>query len=434
MKNIHVAIIFLALAFSAATAQMDQNESKEIYFDAVSFRAAETDTMARVDVYTIVPYQAVSFIRSADMYYAGYDLFITIRDSSRKFSKEITKSRKLSTENYFAVQGGTTDFDYTQTTLNLAPGKYEISVTVSDQNSKQSYSKSRNLSVIEFFKYQFSTSSLLLLSSIEENNGKYKITPHLSDNISTIKNNFYTFFELYNKTVSDTVDVVYEILRPNDELVYKSSKIKLPIKPEITQHYLRIQLPEKMRQGNYILRVIPLKPSNRNEYTKDDYLAIAERSIKFKSNFIGNVFSDLTLAIRQLRYVAEYDEINKMIAAPDEETRGTLFDEFWKKMDPTPSTDRNEAFEEYYARINYANKNFRSGTDGWLTDKGHVFIVYGSPSNVETNSRNSYGNIYERWTYSFQNKEFVFLDKNGFGDFKLYSPTSVFDTYHYRAD
>lgn len=434
MKNILVTVVCFVLLLSAAWAQMDQNESKEIFFDAVSFRAADTDTMARVDVYTIVPYQAVTFIRSSDIYYAGYDLFITVRDSSGKHTKEITKSRKLSTDNYFAVQGGTTDFDYTQTTLNLKPGKYEISVTVADQNSKQSYSKSRTLTVIEFFKYQFSTSSLLLLSSIEENNGKYKITPHLSDNISTIKHNFYTFFELYNKTLSDSVDVVYEILKPNDELVYKSAKIKLGIKPEVTRHYLKIQLPEKTKQGNYILRVIPLKPSQRAEYTKEDYLAIAERSIKFKSNFIGNVFSDLTLAIRQLRYVAESDEVEKMLAVPDEETRSTMFDEFWKKLDPTPTTDRNEAFEEYYARINYANKNFRSTTDGWLTDKGHVFIVYGNPTNVETSSRNSYGNIYERWTYSFQNKEFVFLDKNGFGDFKLYNPTSVFDTYHFRNE
>ncbi len=434
MKNLLVCIAFFASMLSAAIAQMDQNESKEIYFDAVSFRAADTDTAARVDVYAIVPYQAVTFIRSSDLYYAGYDLFITVRDSSRKFSKEITKSRKITTDNYFAVQGGTTDFDYSQTTLNLAPGKYEVSVTVTDQNSKQTYSKSRTLTVIEFAKYQFSTSSILLLSSIEENNGKYKITPHLSDNVSAIKNNFYAFFELYNKTISDSVDVVYEILKPNEELVFKSTKIKLPIKPEVTRHYLRIQLPEKMKQGNYILRVIPLKPSNRIEYTKDDYLAIAERSIKYKSNFIGNVFSDLNLAIRQLRYVADYDEIEKMIAAPDDETRATLFDEFWKKLDPTPSTDRNEAFEEYYARINYANKNFRSATEGWMTDKGHVFIVYGNPTNVETSSRNNYGNIFERWTYSFQSKEFVFVDKNGFGDFKLYNPTAVFDTYHFRND
>ncbi|MBL7976081.1 MAG: GWxTD domain-containing protein, partial [Candidatus Kapabacteria bacterium] len=93
--------------------------------------------------------------------------------------------------------------------------------------------------------------------------------------------------------------------------------------------------------------------------------------------------------------------------------------------DPSPNTIRNEAFEEYYARVDYANKNYRSYNDGWLTDMGMIHIVLGAPSTSDRRVNTYDGRTSITWTYSGSNRRFVFIDNTGFGDYRL-SPSTPF--------
>jgi hypothetical protein len=87
--------------------------------------------------------------------------------------------------------------------------------------------------------------------------------------------------------------------------------------------------------------------------------------------------------------------------------------------------------EEYYNRIDYANNNFKAYTEGWLTDKGNVFVVYGKPNNIDrTNNSFADNRTYERWTYA-NNRVFIFLDESGVGDSRLHSPSIVTEKYIY---
>src|SRR5688572_7868853 len=47
------------------------------------------------------------------------------------------------------------------------------------------------------------------------------------------------------------------------------------------------------------------------------------------------------------------------------EERERLVEIFWRMRDPTPDTEENEAREEHYRRIAYANEHFASGVQGW---------------------------------------------------------------------
>jgi GWxTD domain-containing protein len=107
------------------------------------------------------------------------------------------------------------------------------------------------------------------------------------------------------------------------------------------------------------------------------------------------------------------------------------FEKYWKSLDPSPSTERNEAYDEYYSRIEYANKNFKSYTEGWLTDMGMVYIVFGPPN--YTDQSNSYNGrtVYIKWTY-LNNREYIFADETGLGDYRLRSGFSVTEKYRYN--
>ncbi len=101
--------------------------------------------------------------------------------------------------------------------------------------------------------------------------------------------------------------------------------------------------------------------------------------------------------------------------------RRFLFD-FWKAKDPDPTTPVNENRQEYLARIEYANKHFRRmGKEGWRTDRGRVYLVYGRPDYIDRFPSTAGSKPYEIWNYNDLEggSEFVFIDDFGFGEYVL---------------
>ena len=185
---------------------------------------------------------------------------------------------------------------------------------------------------------------------------------------------------------------------------------------------------------SYTLRLITLKPTDSTNYEDKDFLAIAERSLKYYKITTGQYTQDIANAIKQLRSVATQTELDFINAGLSLEEKEARFLDFWKNLDPSPGTERNEAYDQYYSRVNFANQNFKSYTEGWRTDKGMVYIIYGPPFNIErTDQYPSDTRQYERWTYQ-DNRRFIFVDNSGFGDYRLYSPMSVSDKYRYQSE
>lgn len=103
--------------------------------------------------------------------------------------------------------------------------------------------------------------------------------------------------------------------------------------------------------------------------------------------------------------------------------RGYMRD-FWAKRDPTPGTVRNEAQEDFYARINEANRRFREGgaaeVPGWRTDRGRIFIRYGAADAVLAQPQAGNTNPYEVWKFTrVKALKYVFMDLTGFGNYAL---------------
>lgn len=426
-------IVTLALAnelFSEDTPQA--YSGKEVFFDAVCFKSLTDDTTARLDVYATVPYSALFFKKIDQVFGAQYELTIKITDTNGIKIKETTKSYNIIEKDYSIAQGSTGKFDFTQSGINLPSGNYEIEATVSDAFSKLNYTKSRKITVIDFSKYPFSISGLMLVNAIEDDGTKRVITPHLTDNIGELTDGFFIFFEFYKRVPKDAIDFVYDIVNDKGIKVFTSKRLHKEVIKTTSQHYIKIDFPRKLNQGAYTIRLTALNPSNKEEYANYDILAITERSIRYYRSIAGNIMTDIDKAIKQLRYVATSDELDYIEAGTTNEDRTSRFEEFWKKHDPTPNTELNEAFEQYYMRIDYANKNFKSYSEGWRSDKGNVYVVYGQPSGIEKQNSTSDNRVFERWTYN-DNRQFVFVDNNGFGDFKLYQPYLVSEKYKYQS-
>jgi len=129
----------------------------------------------------------------------------------------------------------------------------------------------------------------------------------------------------------------------------------------------------------------------------------------------------------EVAYIVTPKEKEVFLNLDSDRERQRFIEAFWKQRDPTPGTPENEFKTEHYRRISYADRTFRPG--GWRSDRGRVHIILGPPLTVQRHE--SYTKIYpvEIWSYQQAprsglppNFNVVFFDKQGRGDYVLYSP------------
>jgi GWxTD domain-containing protein len=124
------------------------------------------------------------------------------------------------------------------------------------------------------------------------------------------------------------------------------------------------------------------------------------------------------------RLIMTREEIEIYKHLPDDQARGAFIDEFWNKRDPDPATPENENKIEFERRIAYANRWFKENRAlgrGWDTQRGRIFLQLGEPDNryLTDMINNPQVKGYERWIYYMYQLELIFVDKDGFGEYKL---------------
>jgi GWxTD domain-containing protein len=152
-----------------------------------------------------------------------------------------------------------------------------------------------------------------------------------------------------------------------------------------------------------------------------------EGRAKLKARFSvawGEAFvdtSDLDLILKAMRYIANKQDIEQMeMASPS--MRRQLYEDWWKARDPDPSTPENELRQEFFRRLDFANRYFsvpEMNIEGWETDRGRIYIIYGPPTHVEREPAEMNEASYETWYYSHLHRRFVFVDKSGTGLYEL---------------
>lgn len=126
-----------------------------------------------------------------------------------------------------------------------------------------------------------------------------------------------------------------------------------------------------------------------------------------------------TYAIECMYYILTDEEYDEMNSGNDEEKRRKLFS-YWKGKDPTPNTTFNEAMAEYFRRVDFAFFNFQtlSETDGAKSQRGKVYILYGSPKHIEKHLTDD-NRVQEEWSYPDKVKKEFLFEKTSNGAFKL---------------
>lgn len=109
--------------------------------------------------------------------------------------------------------------------------------------------------------------------------------------------------------------------------------------------------------------------------------------------------------------------------ATDEE-RDQFIEQFWSRRARDPRSLDNSFKREHYERIVIANEKFSDQLPGWKTDRGRVYITFGSPDSIESHQSK------EVWHYRHldgvgENVELEFVDPSGSGDYRLVVPPEM---------
>jgi len=223
-------------------------------------------------------------------------------------------------------------------------------------------------------------------------------------------------------------------INSNDALIanLKNEPYFLPLSANVDTFKIifRKNLPKKWNvswfPNKYVLRPSPYSIGNYNKFTpiKPDstriiyltdtniFIPKSECVTHFYQDTLKNGFSVISFSnnfpeittpqnlLQPLRMLTTQKEFNDMnLLANKKES----VDKFW--LNAGGNVNRaSELIRVFYTRVMLANKYFTSYTEGWKTDRGLIYIVFGLPVTIYKSS-----NV-ERWIYgtSLSNKTLVF--------------------------
>lgn len=414
-----VMIILHGAMFSQAEVapRLQFPDFPKFYFDALSF-SSDQKNMSRLDVYVEVPYNVIHFTNQGDLFTGSYEITVDIRDTLENILSEKTWDEKIEAKKYEETSSPKTS-NLSQKSFLQLPGRYIISVQLTDHETKKVSSIKRNLIVRDFSQSTLSLSDLMLVNRITIENGKKIVSPNISGNVGALEDGFFVLFETYQSAPVDSALTFVRIYNARHTIVQQDSFYQ-QLGAEKRASFRKVNT-TKLIAGEYAVGV--------EMYPHAGEVAFSTRSFSIHWKGLPSAIGDLDLAINQMQYIADKDKLDEIRDA-EKDKKKELFENFWKKKDPTPNTDRNELMEEYYARVAYANKNFGHYMEGWRTDMGMVYIIFGPPSNVERHPFDLDSKPYEIWLYDEQNRQFVFIDASGFGDYRLQTP--IWDVWRTR--
>lgn len=389
-------------------------DTPEFFVEALSFSTGDS-LAARVDVYTQIPYDILQFVKVNGQYISRYEITLNFLND-----KNSSVSEKIWTEEVtvpvFEYTGSKKAFSLTQRSVEISPGLYTLKIQLRDNESGKISSVFKKIIVENYFKSSLALSDVMLVSRIAADGKRQKIVPNISGNIGENNNAFSIFFEVYSSNPEDSLEFRYVITdAKGKQLLNKNQPYKM--------HGNRGQIITRFDSTQYSIGAYSLNIQARSaKASSSEPFLTKVRPFFVRWGDLPVSISDIDLAIRQMRYIAKDAEYDNISEAKTDEDKRKLFDEFWKKRDPNVSTTRNEFMEEYYSRVEYANKQFSHYQPGWKSDRGMVFILLGSPSNVERHPFDIDAKPYEIWSYYDYNRNIVFVDETGFGDYRLLTP------------
>jgi GWxTD domain-containing protein len=326
----------------------------------------------------------------------------------------------------------------------LAPGRYQLEVAVTDSVTGRRFVTQASL---EAFSTKPVASDLLLspeMRLVTEADsvpaagqirlGNTLVTPSVELVLTPLRTKAYYLLEAYaEQEASGTMAVA--VMTETGQVVVRTppTTVGVPSGGGVLKGQMDLAgLPE----GSYQMRVSLTLGDQAVERTlpfrmQGMHAALVADSVRRGAERVGDVGyfaamgeEELDAAKEPLDYIAESKDNLKIYKDLSLQAKRRFLAEFWQRRDPTTGTDKNEAREQFYAAIAYANQYYtepgRRGREGWRTDRGRIFAKHGTPEDSLSRTRSGKAPPYTVWRYtSGKGRYYIFADRTGLGNYQL---------------
>lgn len=378
---------------------------------------SETDE-AQINVTTDIVLGSLIYSTLEDKRTAQVSLEIRILQREGEFSK--TVQRRFSVESEF--EGGflSQDVFTHDETLIVQPGIFDVSVTVADLSSGKAVSRQSEAVIPDPFNPEINLTTVRLLGKARNLEPDAPFFPITTYTVSAALDSLKFLFQVTNNDMDEPLEIRSRLLsfradttaaRPMhfnnyspSSLAYQGIDMRNPeVVDQVTR---RLDQPgsvliefkyEMLPRGNYRFEV-----ETSGGRAQDLYRA---RDFAVKSENYPAIVSTRELA-RPLIYLMDRREHEALMEIEDDEELKEAIDRFWLSNIGNANQAR-AVINLFYERVEQANKQFTTFKEGWKTDPGMMYILFGPPWYVDRYLNTmvwsySYDRSDPRYNYVFQ--------------------------------
>ncbi len=397
-------IIALTIILSACTEQNVKQE-KDLTLPDFSFiglsEPLSDKKNIKVSVHIKIPYDELQFTRSGDQFFAQYEVGVNIADQNKERIAGQIWSDTLWLNAYKDTRNSTNTI-LTEKSFIVPASELTINVRVTDLYTKKSNVLSDGLDQSGMYKTELSLGNIMIMDSGAPEGAGLLMDQSFFEIIDTLA------FKIRLLGAVAPYSLSYD-LRVKEESQTSKTTVIDHDGPIDSLLYFDIPLTD-MHYANYTLFVMAEDGSGNQVKTKSNF-RVRLRGVNFD-------VVDIDEAVKQLVYLAD-DRSIRDLKIGTEEQKLAKFKQFWAALDPTPGTVENELMEEYYRRVAFSIEAFTVVQEGWKTDRGMIYILFGPPDEIQRGPFEINRKPYQVWEYYRIGKQFVFRDETGFGDYRL---------------
>lgn len=428
MKKIALILVITALSSCFSFGKM------QVFFQYSFFNIPGQDPY--VETYLTAIGKSVKFAKNTNNKFQA-SLLVTILFKQEGQVKTFKKYNLLSPEIDDTLRAFPNFID--QQRIPVPAGIYNFELIIGDNNNNSESYSYKDIFNISFPTGEITFSGIQFLEKYEQaasqtiltKNG-YDLYPYVSDFYPDNMNKLIFYTELYQTS---------EVLK-NDEFLIKyavmtgAKNTPLPdfsrfkkVKPQPVQVLLAEFDIEKLPSGNYFLSVEAVSKENKVLASKKIFFQRSKTSkpadstdyasVDYSYTFVASITNKDTLKdyIRCLRPVSNEAEkrfVDNLMRSDSVPYMQQFFYNFWQTRN---FSNPEGEWLNYYQQVLLVNRLFKTQVlKGYESDRGRVYLQYGSPNSINENKFDPVAYPNEIWHYynlrSQSNIKFVFYNPN----------------------
>jgi len=426
------ALVFLSFITSLNIYSQDLRA----YLNKASFNSSNGSFL---ETYLAFDANTLHLEKKNDFFIGKINISVLITDLSRNIV--VVNENYILESPKFKFKESNNLFFFDLNRYKLDSGNYNILIRYFDLKHDKLVQEIDQTLVIDDFNI-ISLSDIQLISEYTTNksnssliNSNYDLTPYVSNFYPKHINELTFYFEEYNidkitngKYILNTFIETYETNQPlndfnklkrkfyqKDSLINYSNLLSFNIKTLPTGNFnLVCQIKDVNNKILSSKKIFFQRSNSFSNFTTKDISAVS---------ILGSFVEEFT----NENQIAQFIDFLYPIYTPEENIFAQnqleknnlilmqqFFYNFWKSRDPI---NPQSAWESYFEKVKSVNRDFKNfNIDGYLTDRGRVYLQYGPPNSRHEVRNASSSYPYEIWHYYKLNnqsdRKFVFVNSD----------------------